>query len=167
MTRASRARASPSAGDVGAVTVEAAIALCGFIAVLAMVLAGLSAVLDQIWCTDAAGEAARLAARGDMAHARQVAGSVAPSGAKVTVTEQGDTVTVEVVADPVGGLLPGVRVRARAVAVREPDPLGEPPAPTPPLTTAPTPPTTSTSSVAPSTTAAAPTPSRRAGGGRR
>jgi hypothetical protein len=161
MTGASRARGSPSASDAGAVTVEAAIALCGFIAVLAMVLAGLSAVLDQIWCTDAAGEAARLAARGDMARARQVATSVAPSGAKVTVIEQGDTVTVEIAADPVGGLLPGVRVRARAVVVREPDPLGEPPVPTPPATTATSTPTTT------STPTASTTPSRRAGGGRR
>ena len=134
MTGASRVRGSPIVRDIGvdravdrgAVTVEAAIALCGFIAVLAMMLAGLSAVLAQIRCTDAPSEAARLASRGDLARARQAASDLAPSGATVTITGQDDTVVIEVADDPIGGLLPGMDVRARAVAVREPDPLDEP-----------------------------------------
>ncbi|HWE89820.1 MAG TPA: TadE family type IV pilus minor pilin [Pseudonocardiaceae bacterium] len=185
MTRASRARGSPFAADggtvpdggtgsdSGAVTVEAAIALCGFIAVLAMVLAGLSAVLGQIRCTDAAGEAARLAARGDLTHARQVIVSIAGSDAKATFTDNGDTLTVEVVDDPLGGLLPGVRVRAQAFAVREPDPPAEPSEPTG-STPVITPTAASTTTTAPTTTmvraplaTATSRPARRAEVGRR
>ncbi|HEX3787604.1 MAG TPA: TadE family type IV pilus minor pilin [Pseudonocardiaceae bacterium] len=108
-------------GDDGMVTVESAIALCAFVTVLVMVLAGTSAVLAEIRCTDAAREAARLVARGDTDGARQAVARIAPSGATYTVDTQGPAVSVVVTARPAGSLLPGVRVNAQAYAVREPD----------------------------------------------
>lgn len=106
--------------DAGMVTVEAAIALCAFVTVLAMVLAGTSSVLDQIRCTDAAREAARLVARGDQDRAREAVDRIAPHGATLAVATDGDTASV-VVRDPeAGGLLPGVQVGATAFAVLEP-----------------------------------------------
>jgi Flp pilus assembly protein TadG len=113
-----RARADP---DAGMVTVEAAIALCAFVTMLAMILAGTSAVLDQIRCTDAAREAARLVARGEADLARDAVDRIAPHGATLTIDTNGDAVTAVVAADPVRGLVPGVRVRAEAYAVREPE----------------------------------------------
>jgi hypothetical protein len=106
-------------GDGGMVTVEAAIALCAFVTVLAMVLSGISLVLNQIRCTDAAREAARLVARGDGARADSVVAAVAP-GATLSVTTQGDGITVAV-RGAAAALLPGIHVSADAFAVREPD----------------------------------------------
>ncbi|MGQ0841581.1 TadE family type IV pilus minor pilin [Actinokineospora sp.] len=113
------------ASDRGAVTVEAAIALCGLTLVLALAIGGLSAVVDQIRCVDAAREAARLVARGEPDRAHVVAGEIAPRGAEIRIRRTGDTVSVEVSAVPVGGLLPGVRLRADAHAVAEPGAVAE------------------------------------------
>jgi Flp pilus assembly protein TadG len=106
------------------VTVETAICLGGVLIVLALVLSGLSALLGQIQCTDAAREAARLVARGEAEQARQVAARIAPSGSTVTITVTGDTVAVTVTARPVGDVLPGLTTHAQAYAVREPQPEG-------------------------------------------
>lgn len=111
---------SASAGERGAVTVEAAIALCALVAVFGVLLAGVAALFGQLGCTDAAGEAARLLSRGERQLAEDTVRSLAPAGARLTVHEIGDTIQVEVVAEPVGGLLPGVHLRAEAFAVREP-----------------------------------------------
>jgi Flp pilus assembly protein TadG len=108
------------------VTVETAICLGGVLIVLALVLAGLSALLGQLQCTDAAREAARLVARGEVNQAKQVAARIAPSGSTVTITVTGDTVAVVVAAHPIGGLLPGVSMHAEADAVREPQPPADP-----------------------------------------
>ena len=108
------------------VTVETAICLGGVLIVLALVLAGLSALLGQIQCTDAAREAARLVARGEIDQAKQVAARIAPSGSTVTITVTEDTVAVVVAANPIGGLLPGVSMHAEAYAVREPEPPADP-----------------------------------------
>ncbi|WP_199431579.1 TadE family type IV pilus minor pilin [Qaidamihabitans albus] len=108
------------AADRGAVTVEAAIALCSLVAVFGLVLAGVAAVSDQLRCSDAAAEAARLAARGQGALAEQTARARAPDGATVEIREEGGIVAVTVRADSVGGLLPGVTVRGEAHAVPEP-----------------------------------------------
>ncbi|MGH3623330.1 MAG: TadE family type IV pilus minor pilin [Sciscionella sp.] len=101
-------------------TVEAAVALSAFVAVLAMVLSGVSAVLDQIRCTDAAREAARLVARGDSARATDAVHRIAPTRATLSVQVNGDEVTVTVAVDDVTDLLPGLDVGARAYAVAEP-----------------------------------------------
>ncbi|MGH4010489.1 MAG: TadE family type IV pilus minor pilin [Pseudonocardiaceae bacterium] len=108
------------AGDRGTVTVEAALALCSLMVVLALVLAAVSAVTAQLRCVDAAREAARLTARGEQDRAKDLARRIAPRGAAVEVTVRGDEITARVSADPVAGLLPGIKVGAEAVAVLEP-----------------------------------------------
>ena len=110
-------------GDRGSITVEAALALCSLVAVLALVLAAVSAVAAQLRCIDAAREAARLTARGEPARAEDIARRIAPRGAVVAVTVRGDEVTARVSANPAAGLLPGVDVGAEAAAVLEPGPL--------------------------------------------
>lgn len=111
--------------DTGMVTVESAIALCAFVAMCAMLLAGTSAVIDQIRCTDAAREAARLVAMGESDRAQATVGSIAPDGARLIVRPAGDAVTVVVSANPADGLLPGLQVGADAYAVLEPGADGD------------------------------------------
>lgn len=106
--------------DRGAVTVEAALALCSLVTVLAFVLAAVSAVAAQLRCVDAAREAARLTARGEQARAEQLAHRIAPRGATVAVTVHGDEILARVSANPVAGLLPGIDIGAEAAAVMEP-----------------------------------------------
>ena len=102
---------------------EAALALCSLVAVLALVLAAVSAVAAQLRCIDAAREAARLTARGEPDRAEEIARRIAPRGAVVAVTVRGDEVTARVSANSAAGLLPGVDVGAEAAAVLEPGPL--------------------------------------------
>lgn len=109
-----------SRDDRGAVTVEAAIALCSLLVVFGLALAGVSAVTGQLRCTDAVGSAARLIARGQWQRAEAVVAANAPAGARLMVRAEGDAVTVAVVADALSGLLPGVELRAEAYAVLEP-----------------------------------------------
>lgn len=86
--------------------------------VLLACLAGLACVALQVRCIDAAREAARLAGRGDLdgayAAARQLAGDAA-----VDIEVGARDVVVRVSAEPLGGLLPGVDIRARSQAVVE------------------------------------------------
>lgn len=104
-------------------SVELALAIPSVVLVLAMALLGLALAVDQIRVTDASRTAARAAARGiDPAQVRDVATSLAPVGAHVTVREDGDTVLVEVVAPARAGPLPGLpRARAEARMPREPE----------------------------------------------
>jgi Flp pilus assembly protein TadG len=111
--------------DSGAVTVEAAIALGAFIAVLALALGAVSATIDQLRCVDAAREAARLLARGEPDRARAAAAEIAPASANVAVTVHGDTIQVDVRAKPVGGLLPGLQLHGAAYAIAEPGSTGD------------------------------------------
>ena len=154
MTGTSQARPAREPADRGMVTVETAICLGGVLIVLALVLAGLSTLLGQIQCTDAAREAARLVARGETDQAKQIAAKIAPGGATVTITVTGDTVAVLIAAQPVGGLLPGVTMHAQAYAVREPQPPDDPPTTAQPTTAQPTTaqPTTMPPTTAPPTT---------------
>jgi hypothetical protein len=122
---AAASRASPNHDpsrdtDGGMVTIEAAVALCAFVTVLAMVLAGVSMVLDQIRCTDAAREAARLVARGEQHRAADAVRQIAPPGATLSVTTNGDAITVFVQDPAANGLLPGVHIHAEAYAIAEP-----------------------------------------------
>ncbi|OQO92862.1 hypothetical protein B1813_12080 [Saccharomonospora piscinae] len=108
-------------GDRGSVTVEAAIALCALVTVVALVIAGLGAVGTQLRCTDAATQAARVLARGaPTAEAERLVGALAPGGATMTVRRGGNAVVVRVSVDAAGGLLPGVTLRAEAHAQWEP-----------------------------------------------
>jgi Flp pilus assembly protein TadG len=108
------------AEDRGMVTVEAALALCSLVVVLAIAFAGISAVAAQLRCIDAAREAARLTARGEQGRGEELARRLAPRNAVVQVSVRGDEVTARVSADPVAELLPGVEVAAEAAAVLEP-----------------------------------------------
>jgi Flp pilus assembly protein TadG len=106
--------------DRGAVTVEAAIALSSLVVVLGLILGGVAVVADQLQCTDAAREAARLVTRGQRELAEDAVRNIAPHGSRLAVRREGDTVMVEVLAEPLGGLLPGVQVGAEAYGVLEP-----------------------------------------------
>jgi hypothetical protein len=103
--------------DAGAVTVEAALALCALTVFLAMALGALTAVAQTMRCTDAARELARLAARGEPDRGRAIAARLAPSGAVLEVTQDGDTVTATVSVRLVGSL--AMSVSGRAVAALE------------------------------------------------
>lgn len=117
-------------GDRGAVTVEAAIAVCALVAVLALCFAGIAAVVDQLRCTDAAREAARLMARGEPDRAHAAVAEIGPGGARLEVVEESEGITVRVHAAPASGLLPGIELTGEAFAVPEPG-LDDEPQPQP------------------------------------
>ncbi len=94
-----------------------------------LVFAGVSAVrvVDaRVRCLDAAREAVRAAARGDP-RAVALARSVAPAGARISVTGDARTdggqvsATVSVLVHPLGISAAAVTVRESAVAAAEPD----------------------------------------------
>jgi Flp pilus assembly protein TadG len=107
------------------VTAELALGIPLLVAVSLATAWSLTVVVAQVRVVDAAREAARALARGDPAlEASELARRVAPAGAAVVVTDQGDEVivTVRVRLDPPGGGLldlAGVTVRAEAVALAE------------------------------------------------
>lgn len=111
------ARRSPLADDAGAVTVEAALALCALTVFLVLALGALVAVAQTMRCADAARELARLAARGEPDRGRAVAARLAPSGARMELVPDGDTVTALVSVRLVGPL--PLTVDGRAVAALE------------------------------------------------
>jgi hypothetical protein len=86
--------------------------------VLALCLAGVTAVSMQVRCVDAAREAARLAARGDERSAVDTARRIAPAGARIRTDRDGDFVVATVVAR--SKLLPRLDIAAKAVAAAEP-----------------------------------------------
>jgi Flp pilus assembly protein TadG len=97
------------------VTVEAAIAVCALLVVMALAAAGLTAVIEQMRCTEAAREAARLTARGERQRGEEAAGQIAP-GANLAFRHEGDA--VRVIVTKRGPL--GVPLSAEAFAVVEP-----------------------------------------------
>lgn len=104
--------------DAGAVTVEAALALCSLAVFLAVAVASVVAVATAIRCIDAAREMARLAARGEADHGRAVATELAPTGARLELVQRDDLVVAEVSHDLLRPL--PLRVGGRAVAALEP-----------------------------------------------
>ena len=114
---AAAARRPPLSGDTGAVTVEAALALCALTVFLALALGALMAVAQTMRCADAARELARLAARGEPDRGRTVAAALAPTGARMDLVQDGDTVTALVSTRLVGAL--PLAVGGRAVAALE------------------------------------------------
>ncbi|MGD9987807.1 Rv3654c family TadE-like protein [Pseudonocardia sp.] len=106
-------------------TVEAAIALGVLVMVTLAATGAILAVVAAVRCTDAAREAARLAARGEPERGRAVAARLAPPDATVEIGEQGEDVVVSVTAPTVRPF--PFRVSARAVAATEP--AGPDPAP--------------------------------------
>lgn len=105
------------AGERGSSTVEAAFGVAALVSVLLLCLAGLAALAGQVRCVDAAREAARLAARGDVAAATRAAERIAPAAAQIRVRRDGDFVVVTVGAGV--ALLPGLRLGAESVAAVE------------------------------------------------
>ncbi len=97
---------------------EAALALASLAAFLAVALGAVTAAAASVRCIDAARELARLAARGEPDRGREVAAAIAPDGATLVLTGDGDLLVAEVSARPVGPL--PLRVGGRAVAVAEP-----------------------------------------------
>jgi len=113
-----------SRDDRGAVTVEAALALCTLTVVVALAVAAITAAATSVRCTDAARELVRLAARGEADRGRAVAARLAPAGARIELEVRGDEATGEVTTTPLR-ILP-VRLTGRAVAVLEPGAVLEP-----------------------------------------
>lgn len=116
------ARAPDRHRDRGAVTVEAALALCTLALFLTVAVGALAAAGGSIRCVDAARELARLAARGEAERGHDVAARLAPSGARISLHTEGDLVVADVSAEVLRPL--SVRIGGRAVAALEP---GAPP----------------------------------------
>jgi hypothetical protein len=104
--------------DRGAVTIEAALALCSLAVFLAVAVGSVVAVAASIRCIDAARELARLAARGEPDRGHMVAAELAPGGARLSLVRQGDVVVAEVSAELLQPL--PLRIGGRAVAAVEP-----------------------------------------------
>lgn len=112
-----QSRAGPA--DHGAVTVEAALALCTLALFLALAIGAMAAVAASVRCIDAARELARLAARGEPDRGRAVAAQLAPSGARLELVRDADLVIAEVSVELLHPL--PLRVDGRAVSAVEPD----------------------------------------------
>lgn len=80
--------------------------------------AGLTALVMQIRCIDAAREAARLAARAD-GGGWAAAHGVAPAGAAVELRREGGYIVAKVAGR--SPILPGIVIAAEAVSAAEPD----------------------------------------------
>ncbi len=113
------------ATEQGAVTAETVVVLPVLVALVLGLVWLLSLGVTQLRVVDAARETARAVARDESAERALVLGRrVAPQRSRISVQHQRDTVVVTVdteVRGP-GGLfafLPGVRVRAEAVAAKE------------------------------------------------
>lgn len=112
----SGARAS-ARGERGAVAAEFALAMPAVIVVLALIVGAVVATSAQVRVQDAAGEAARLAARGDSAAA---GAAIAGAGAAVEVWDQGELRCARVsVAVPIAGLSLGISADADSCALRD------------------------------------------------
>lgn len=103
------------------VTAELAACLPVLVLLLAFALSVVSIGGLRVRAQDAAREAVRAAARGDLAAAHELAGASAP-GAKVAISSSSDRVTavVRVRAHLIASWLPTVTVTERAVAAAEP-----------------------------------------------
>lgn len=103
------------------VTAELAACLPLLVLVLGVALTAVAAIGVRVRAQDAAREAARAAARGDMAVARELAARAAP-GSQLSVTTQGADVVavVHATVHALGGWLPTMSVTERAVAAVEP-----------------------------------------------
>jgi hypothetical protein len=107
------------------VTVEAAFASLGLVALLALLVSGVGLVLEQVRCVDAASAIARQYARNDAQGVAEATTHVPPGGhVAVAATATRVTVRVEVTA----AILPGSRITmdlsAESTAVLEPGASG-------------------------------------------
>ncbi len=115
-----RARRRPPrhGDDRGAVTVEAALALCALTLFLALAVGAVAAAGAAVRCTDAARELVRIAARGEPERARAVAADLAPAGAALQLDRAGETLTALVTVRLVPPL--PISVSGRSVGAVEP-----------------------------------------------
>jgi hypothetical protein len=104
--------------DRGAVTVEAALAMCSLALFLALAIGAITAVAASVRCVDAARELARLAARGESDQGHAVAARLAPAGAALSLSQDGDLVVATVSASLLRPL--PLNVEGHAVAAVEP-----------------------------------------------
>ena len=104
------------------VTAEMAAALPVLVLLVAVALAAVSVSAQRVRAQDAAREAVRAAARGDLASARRFGQLTAPS-ASISIAQSGDRVSAQarLVVHPLAGWLPGVTIVERAVAAAEPE----------------------------------------------
>jgi Flp pilus assembly protein TadG len=99
------------------VTAELAMTIPAFVVVVAMALAGVIGMTDEMKCADAAATAARLAARGESIDVvRSTALKAAPPGATLQLVTQGTTVTATVTDQLTG---PGVLHRFGTFSVSQ------------------------------------------------
>jgi len=111
--------------DRGMVTAELAAALPALILVVVAAVWMVALATAQMRVSDAAREAARAAARGEHHNTtEQLAEAVAPDGAEVTISSEGDLLEVVVSLDveaptPFGDALWSPTVRSSAVALEE------------------------------------------------
>lgn len=103
------------------VTAELAACLPVLVLVLAVALTAVAGAGERVRLQDAAREAARLAARGDTAAAREAAARVAP-GAQLRLSVDDGEVTARVsgAVHPLTELLPALHLEEQAVAAVEP-----------------------------------------------
>ncbi len=105
----------------GAVTVEAAFASLGLVALLAVLVSAVGLVLEQVQCVDAAAAIARQYSRDDAIGVAEAKTHV-PLGSTVIVTTTTTRVTVRV--EVTAAILPGSRMTmalsAESTAVLEP-----------------------------------------------
>ncbi|SCE65964.1 TadE-like protein [Micromonospora purpureochromogenes] len=120
-------RRRPAGRDRGSFTAELAAGLPALVLLLLAGLTAVDAVTTKAACMDAAREAALAAARGESGTA---AGTrIAPPGAVVSVSVNGDRVTATVRAPvrALGARLPRITVAATTVAAVEPGSPGAQP----------------------------------------
>jgi Flp pilus assembly protein TadG len=112
----------------GYVTAEAALVLPSLVGLGLALAFVVAAMADQVRCTDAAWEAARLVARGETeSHAALLAGRLAPSTAVVRISPGGGAVAARVTVRlaPLGPLLPALSISGAAqIACEEGEPCG-------------------------------------------
>ena len=101
----------------GMVTVEAAYAIAAIVVTVLIAVGGVSAMIAQIRCTDAAREVARLTAAGD-GGARDAGQRMVGDDVTIAIAEEHERVSVVVSSHVL--FLPGLTVSATAVAVKEP-----------------------------------------------
>lgn len=106
------------------VTAEFAVALPAFVLVVVTALFGVSVVVAQLRCVDAAAVAARMAARGDRGDlVHSAAATSAPAGAQLSITTTSDlvvaTVHARVTLFGLSSFLPGLTVSAHEAEARE------------------------------------------------
>lgn len=107
-------------GDRGSTTAELAVAMPVLVLLVLFAMTGVSAVVAQLRCFDAAREVALAEARGE--RSAEVGRGAAPAAATISISTEGELirVVVRVPVHPFGSRLPGFTVEGSAVSAKEP-----------------------------------------------